>query len=624
MRISDIYAGKPDAGDEIRECGYDEFVNIFIRPTGVNIDRLASTVYGTPFFIMGDKGTGKTALLYYLEKYVCELDEAACTSFIYFESGFTQIQREKFKSISQSLATSVSIDSTITTIGKSVECDFSYIWRWQIYQKIIDDNERFNGGLFVDDKYWDEFVSEVGKIRKTIAKERMIIPAKISVTATTDPHMGTVTPGIQLEPIDLSQSNFQQSKSYVEFVRIIDNADRLVRMITRTDIPYYIFIDELEAYRGESEAFYRDLRMIRDLLFTVKIMNDIFRSGTKVICSVRLEILNSINRFIETKQLHKIMQGYDERLTWEYTNTNSFSHPIIGVLLRRIQNAEEKHNGCAPTNEEIIKKWFVSNVYNTHICTYILDNTWHKPRDIVRMLLSAQAKNSRDFSVFNQNTFETFMPVYSKQCLVEVREEMRALYTAEEIENIFNCLQGFKVMFTFDEIEARAKRLCPNSIFAKETFTVLSDMYRIGVVGNYLSKDQAPKWEYKEQYKLMIDAPWKIIIHPSLRIELSVNSKMDRHIAKIMQKQQTDAVPKSLPKKRVYSATVEEIRQRYILVSFEMDGEEQSGYISMRKLGIKDLKEGELDTCFSVGETIHAEVTGYNEDFGNWYMRVLW
>ena len=52
LKIGDIYAGKPDAGDEIKECGYEEFANIFIHPTGVNIGRLASTKYGTPFFII--------------------------------------------------------------------------------------------------------------------------------------------------------------------------------------------------------------------------------------------------------------------------------------------------------------------------------------------------------------------------------------------------------------------------------------------------------------------------------------------------------------------------------------------------------------------------------------------
>ena len=41
----------------------------------------------------------------------------------------------------------------------------------------------------------------------------------------------------------------------------------------------------------------------------------------------------------------------------------------------------------------------------------------------------------------------------------------------------------------------------------------------------------------------------------------------------------------------------------------------------MNKLGIKDVEEGYLDTCFSVGETIYAEVPGYSEEFGNWFMR---
>lgn len=403
-----------------------------------------------------------------------------------------------------------------------------YIWKWQLYQKIIADNNLFNGGLFTPDDSWDKFVREVGKISKTIDKNKMKIPAKITISASANPQLGTVTPGLEIEPVDFSQRNFNLTKGYSGFVKIIDRADQLVQQIKRTDVPYCVFIDELEAYRGESNAFYRDLRMIRDLLFTVKKLNDIFQSGTKIICSVRLEILSAINRYIEAKQLHKIMQGYDERLVWEYTNTNSFKHPIIGVLLRRIQIAEEKQAGYESTTDELIQKWFVPKVYNMHICSYILENTWHKPRDIVRLLLSAQAKNSKDQSVFNQYAFETFMSVYSKQCLVEVREEMRALYTAEEIEHIFNCLQGFKIEFSYEEITGRVNRLYPESIFAKEPYTVLSDMYRIGVIGNISSQDKSPRWEYKGQDRLFIDEPWKIIIHPSLRIELSVSARLDK------------------------------------------------------------------------------------------------
>lgn len=625
MNISSIYAGKPDATDEIRERGYDEFANNYIRPSGVDIERLASAEYGTPFFIMGDKGTGKTALLYFLENYILTKDPTACSSFVYFESEYNQVQRQKFNALSKSISTSIHIDSSIATEGSASEQehDFTYIWRWQLYQKIITDNEQFNGGLFENNDIWHKFVLEIEKIDKTISKERMRIPAKVSFATTANPQIGTITPEISVEPIDLSQRSFNLSTSYNQFVHVIDNADNLFYKLSRTSTPYYMFIDELEAYRANGNTFYRDLRMIRDLLFTVKRFNDAFGSGTKIICSVRLEIINAINRFVQTNQLHKIMQGYDERLTWEYTNTNSFNHPIIGILLRRIQNAEEKVCGHCVSTDEIIHKWFTSHVYNTHICTYILDNTWHKPRDIVRLLLSAQSKSSKNLSIFNQNTFETFMPVYSKQCLVEVREEMRALYTAEEIESIFNCLQGFKVVFTYDEIVERAKRLYPESVLSKDPCTVLNDMYRIGVIGNILSNRKSSRWEYKEQYKLYIDSPWEIVIHPSLRIELSVNGRIDKHIGK------KRSSPPSIQKKDttigsdVYKGVITAIRDRYILLQFEKDGTNQAGYIGIGNLNIPDAEIGELQNYYSIGDIVNIEIAGYNTAFSNWYVRIV-
>jgi hypothetical protein len=131
-------------------------------------------------------------------------------------------------------------------------------------------------------------------VAKTVSDGKMRIPAKVTFSIDTNPQLGNVTPSINIEPMDLSKRAFNCEKSYSEFVRIIENADSLFQSITRTDIPYYIFIDELEAYRGESVVFYRDLRMIRDLLFSVKRINSVFGNGTKIICSVRLEILNAI------------------------------------------------------------------------------------------------------------------------------------------------------------------------------------------------------------------------------------------------------------------------------------------------------------------------------------------
>ena len=622
MVIGDIYAGKPDANDEIRERGYDEFASNYIKPTGVNIDRLSSTKYGTPFFIMGDKGTGKTALLHYLENHVKDLDASACSSFVYFESDYTLVQRVKFDAITHSISSAVAIDNSIATEGNNVECDYTYIWKWQLYQKIISDNEAFNGGLFIQDEFWERFVSELGKITKTIDKQRMRIPAKISFTMTANPQLGTIAPGMEISPVDLSQRSFNTSFEYREFANIIDNADALIQEITRTDIPYYVFIDELEAYRGENDMYYRDLRMIRDLLFTVKRMNDIFRSGTKFLCSVRLEVINAINRYVQPNQLHKIMQGYDERLIWEHTNTNSFRHPIIDVLIRRIQIAEEKQRGVAIDKEEIIKHWFPSNVYNKHVCSYILENTWHKPRDIIRLLLSAQSKNSRKLSSFNQNAFETFMPVYSKQCLVEIKEEMRALYTAEEIEQIFSCIQGYKATFSYDDIVSRAKRLYPDSVFSRDPYTVLKDMYRIGVIGNLSPNHRSPRWEYKEQYGLYIDSPWRIIVHPSLRIELSLSGRANT-VKLFTNTEKNGRLPAENREYERCTATVDYIGYSCLFVEFKKNGKTERGVIEISQFHGRTAEAGKLDNAFLLGESFSVEILEFDKNTLHWNLRMV-
>lgn len=190
----------------------------------------------------------------------------------------------------------MNIDIDVASEDKSIECDFCYVWRWQFYQKIIDDNYTFNNSLFVDDDNWNRFKIEVEKISKTIKNGKMYLPAKFNLSVMANPQVGTFAPALSVEPVDLSKNNFASSSSYRKFAEIINTSDTLFQNVTRTDIPYYIFVDELEAYRGVDKVFFRDLRMIRDLLLTIKRLNDQFRGNAKIICSVRLEILNSINR----------------------------------------------------------------------------------------------------------------------------------------------------------------------------------------------------------------------------------------------------------------------------------------------------------------------------------------
>ena len=100
----------------------------------------------------------------------------------------------------------------------------------------------------------------------------------------------------------------------------------------------------MEAYYGNRQIFERDLALIRDLIFTVKRFNTIFAKShagkTKIICSVRSEIINAISRFIVTKEINKATSGFSVPLNWIYANTSSYMHPIIQIVLKRIAVCE--------------------------------------------------------------------------------------------------------------------------------------------------------------------------------------------------------------------------------------------------------------------------------------------
>lgn len=80
IKIRDLYTGKPDAKDEINFEGLEEFIKTFVVADHFQLDSL---LYGNNCFITGFKGTGKTALLFYLDNKLKDEDPITCTSFIF-------------------------------------------------------------------------------------------------------------------------------------------------------------------------------------------------------------------------------------------------------------------------------------------------------------------------------------------------------------------------------------------------------------------------------------------------------------------------------------------------------------------------------------------------------------
>jgi len=485
--IKDIYVGKPDAKDEIGFDGMEDFVKSLVIPDTFNIDGLLNRNH---CFITGYKGTGKTALLFYIEYLIKTEMPYACSSFIFFKDEFTEVKKQELEGFSKRIMSSITFENN-TMLANT---DFEYIWRWLFFKRIVADNEEYNNGLFVDDAPWKNFTSTIDKIKAPSDKKKSIIPSKIKLAL---PYKDSAT---QAEIVPEIEVDFQKGKdnpNYTKFISLVDRAEREFAQLTRTDTPYYIFVDELEAYFGDEDVFKRDLYFIRDLLFTVKRLNNYFvvnESKTKIICSVRAEIINAISRFIVTKELNKVTSGFEVPLIWNYSNTSSYMHPIIQILLKRIFIGEKREE---LNYKDIYNRWLPEKIHDIEPANYILNNSWNKPRDIVRLISSAQSSIKINETSFNQAVFGAIRKKYSNDSLTEIREEMRALYATEDVDTIINCFTGFKTTFSVQQLRARISDYYFGSILETKFNQVLQDLYRLGFLGNYLPASQTYRWQHR-------------------------------------------------------------------------------------------------------------------------------
>lgn len=595
IKIKDIYAGKPDAKDEIEVEGYGRFLDSYIAPACFNIDNL---VDGNFCFISGFKGTGKTALLYYLQEYVTKRDDSTVTSFVFFKGDYSDIERQEMLQLSKQLVSAISISNDVILDGE----EFEIIWRWLFYVRIWEDNKNYSENLFVNNEEWGNFENIIKKINNIAHKRKLVIPRvfKFGVSVSH----GDIVYKPEAE-IDFSRPKSTDTAAYRKLVEYIDELDEIFPKLQKTDIPYYIFVDELEAYYGEDRIFKRDLKLIRDLIFTIKKFNLIFskiNGGViKIICSVRKEIINSINRFIVTKELNKTMSGFDIPINWNYSNTNSFEHPIMKILTKRILMAE---NLPATTDNEksIIKRWFPSSIDKFDSASYILNNSWFKPRDIVRLILTAKSGLSGESECFDATVFYHIRKEYSRESLIEIREEMRALYAEKEIDTIISCLTGFRKIFSFQNIENRVNKYFSNTFLKDKLSDVLFDLYRLGVIGNYSRLSDSYRWQHKGDDGLIISDEWSMIVHIALQSILSVNSKHDSALNFDEQKIEVGDT---------FVATIQSYTNDYIFVSFCKGGKNYSGYVNRRFNNISSSK-------IINGYSISVQVLGYDSSAKTW------
>ncbi|MEA5040323.1 MAG: hypothetical protein VB086_10855 [Clostridiaceae bacterium] len=554
-------------------------------------------------FISGYKGTGKTALLLYLENYFYKENPKTITVFIPFKENYNEAKRKNMVYSAQRIVSTISIDKSAQIDNQ----DFEYIWAMEIFKKIIEANGINHGILFEKNESWKAFRSTIKKIEKDKNILKYVLIPSITYTPSSSQQI-SITASIKPEEIENTQA-------YQQFITLIDMAFSEFEKLDRTKTPFYIFIDELEAYYGNQEIFTRDLRMIRDLIIIVKRFNTIFWKNknfhTKIICGFRTEIMHAINTQIISKEINKTIGGFEVPLKWNYNNTNSIEHPIMKILLRRIQIAEH-NNGHDYSEIEIYNKWFPEkSIEGQNLVSFILNNTWNKPRDIVRLLMVAQDSIKGTSSKFTRDVFDACLKDYSKKSLEEIREEMLATYSSDKIEEILNPLKGYRVTFTKEELMKHLEDNYEDSIFLHKLGQVLKDLYRLGIIGNYSHVSDSYHWQHKGDEGPLYSNEWQLQIHRALWGAMLISKRHDDAINKIR-----DSENQLIG--NIYEVNVVEIKKDHINVSFTIDSQVYYGIIF-----IKDIAEEfvvDIESYVWIGEKIRAKVLRYDMSHGIWIL----
>lgn len=509
LKISDINFGSIDAKHEVDGRSPEEikyFEDCYVLPPNVDInDYFESKKY----YISGLKGTGKTALLRYIQ--IKAEKENIRTSFILFKSEFDPYERETLHNSIHAAIPEVDQEAKVATY------DYEQAWRMYLYQTIVSLTEANRLDAFQKNSIWSEFRDLINAITPSSAGTSISLP-KIKggkVILSKDPKIE-----IEFELVDK-----KKSVNFSEYCRL---CDAKYKELTPSATKNMIFVDELEIRALDDASTNRDIHLVRDLIISVNRLNQTNRSklyNLNFILAVRSEVMQSAMSI--GKEINKPLFDFGDSLTWSKYSKNKLEHPLLKIIEQRVI-ATERLNGIEP-NGDIWSKYFKGKFHGKDFREFALEQTWYRPRDMVR-LMEVALKSFRGVEALTQKHFDESKKMYATESWVEIGEELSASLTSEEIEGLSRVIGRFKHPFTFREFKEQMNEL--GSMYSEvdsldknhKPGELLKKLYVVGVLGNFIAArngKKIPQYAARGNPKVLLEEAF--IVHPAVKPYFSTN-----------------------------------------------------------------------------------------------------
>ncbi|HCF4784666.1 TPA: hypothetical protein NIF75_002743 [Pseudomonas aeruginosa] len=509
LKLKDIPLGSTDAKNEVLSNSPEEivrFVNSFVVPPALSIEKFYDK---KKYYIVGLKGTGKTALLRYVSLKLEESGDSD-SSFVLFKSDVDEDMRKDF---ARAARVQVVAENSDAYDGD----DFETVWRWFIYRKIASLIQE-GSSPFQNNELLNTFVALVTSEADAKAEKSGLM---------------RLVPNIRKGTVEISQSpklglefDWDDSgRAKVNFNDLVRRADQAFQKLEPDARRLNVFFDELELNYASNKQYQRDARLVRDLIVSIERLNATCKSRGYPIClyaAIRSEVLSAVDAL--GKEINKPIADFGSVISWNRPGLDATQQPLLNIIWQRINNAREKAGLVDLSSQELWSQYFPRKINNQNPQVYILHNSWYRPRDVVRLLITVQDQYPDD-ETFSLQALEAIRKAYSTASWVELAEELKAKYKAAEVEGIKYLFYGYKQIATFAELSERADLVVLEHDETKKLLErvslreVLKDLFRVGIIGNIDENHERMRFSFRGDDEILFQN--KVFVHNALKAHLS-------------------------------------------------------------------------------------------------------
>lgn len=478
MSLSQIVFGKTDAFNELNTFGQDYFMSSFVSNPKYHIDEFLS---GNRYYICGKKGTGKSALLKYLQCYFAA-DSSNLVFPIRFKSDIEQVDKDSFEQIA-STSNSVSTEDKYDIVSIVDQSSYVLVWKTFLINQIIT---RASAGEFCVFKETDDYrllVSLLKCIYGESTSPSIVMPKiKKGSVELTAAYAQSLSASLKVE------LEFDSKKKRINYTKLSKKVYQLFSQLEYARTPVYVLIDELELSVRNKYQFEKDMALVRDLIIAIDDMN--FVSSEKgmnihIFAAIRSEVLRNVRS--AGYELTKPIEDRGIEINW-FQKGGSYTESQLLTIVENKIHASEQINGCLPS-KNIWKEFFCDEVNGEETRRFILNNSLYRPRDIIRLMLTVH-DHIGDAKRFTQEMFDKAQQDYSELMWTEIKDELRLSYSENEVNAIFNLLNRITMPFSYDSLIERIQMLgkfypdMPTLLDNSKLTQILNKLYELGVIGN--------------------------------------------------------------------------------------------------------------------------------------------